>query len=291
MHKSGFVTIIGNPNVGKSTLMNELVGERLSIITNKAQTTRHRILGIVSSEDYQIVFSDTPGIINPHHNLHNSMMNFVSNSIEDADVIIYMVDCNEKELKNSDFSLKLKKNKTPVFLLINKIDLVSQELVMKRISYWSKKIPNSHIFPISAKTKFNTKLILEELVKILPNSPAYFPKDTLTDKSERFISSEIIREKIMERYKQEVPYSTEVEVDSFENKTKLLKIEATIYVERESQKAIIIGKKGIAINAIGSSARKSLQNFFNKKIFLGLYVKVSKNWRNKKLQLKKFGYN
>ena len=291
MHKSGFVTIIGNPNVGKSSLMNVLVGERLSIITNKAQTTRHRILGIVSSEDYQIVFSDTPGIIKPHHNLHNSMMNFVSNSIEDADIIIYMVDCYEEELKNSDFSLKLEKVKTPVFLLINKIDLVSQELVVERISYWSKKIPNSNIFPISAKTKFNTKLVLDELVKILPYSPPYFPKDTLTDKSERFISSEIIREKIMERYKEEVPYSTEIEVDSFEDKAKLLKIEATIYVERESQKAIIIGKKGKAINAIGSSARKSLQNFFNKKIFLGLYVKVSKNWRNKKLQLKKFGYN
>jgi len=291
MHKSGFVTIIGNPNVGKSSLMNVLVGERLSIITNKAQTTRHRILGIVSSEDHQIVFSDTPGIIKPHHNLHNSMMNFVSNSIEDADIIIYMVDCHEEELKNSDFSLKLEKINTPVFLLINKIDLVSQEFVVERISYWSKKIPNSNIFPISAKTKFNTKLVLDELVKILPNSPPYFPKDTLTDKSERFISSEIIREKIMERYKEEVPYSTEIEVDSFEDKAKLLKIEATIYVERESQKAIIIGKKGKAINAIGSSARKSLQNFFNKKIFLGLYVKVSKNWRNKKLQLKKFGYN
>ncbi len=291
MHKAGFVTILGNPNVGKSTLMNELMGERLSIITQKAQTTRHRILGVVSDKDYQIVFSDTPGVINPHHNLHEAMMNFVNTSLEDADVILYMVDCSKEDLKDTKFLEKINSFETPIILLINKIDLIDQDEVNSLINYWSNKIPKAMILPISALKKFNVDRIKEEIISFLPESPAYFPKDTLTDKSERFIVSEIIREKILERYKQEIPYSVEVVVDSFKEKGKLIVIDATIYVERESQKGILLGKKGIAINAVGTTARKTMQNFFKKKIFLGLFVKVAKDWRSKKSQLKKFGYN
>ena len=291
MHKAGFVTILGNPNVGKSTLMNELMGERLSIITQKAQTTRHRILGVVSEEDYQIVFSDTPGVINPHHNLHEAMMNFVNTSLEDADVILHMVDCSKEDLKDAKFLEKINSFETPIILLINKIDLIDQDEVNSLIEYWSNKIPKANILPISALKKFNVDRIKEEIIGLLPESPAYFPKDTLTDKSERFIVSEIVREKILERYKQEIPYSVEVVVNSFKDKPKVIVIDATIYVERESQKAIILGKKGVAINAVGTSARKTMQNFFKKKIFLGLFVKVAKDWRSKKPQLKKFGYN
>ncbi|MBL31549.1 MAG: GTPase Era [Flavobacteriales bacterium] len=291
MHKAGFVTILGNPNVGKSTLMNELMGERLSIITQKAQTTRHRILGVVSEEDYQIVFSDTPGVINPHHNLHEAMMNFVNTSLEDADVILYMVDCSKEDLKDVKFLEKINSFQTPIILIINKIDLIDQAEVTSLIDYWSNKILNTTILPISALKKFNIDRIKEEIIGLLPESPAYFPKDTLTDKSERFIVSEIVREKILERYKQEIPYSVEVVVNSFKDKDKVIVIDATIYVERESQKAIILGKKGVAINAVGTSARKTMQNFFKKKIFLGLFVKVAKDWRSKKTQLKKFGYN
>ena len=291
MHKAGFVTILGNPNVGKSTLMNELMGERLSIITQKAQTTRHRILGVISEEDYQIVFSDTPGVINPHHNLHEAMMNFVNTSLEDADVILYMVDCSKEDLKDVKFLEKINSFQTPIILIINKIDLIDQSEVTSLIDYWSNKILNTTILPISALKKFNIDRIKEEIIGLLPESPAYFPKDTLTDKSERFIVSEIVREKILERYKQEIPYSVEVVVNSFKDKDKVIVIDATIYVERESQKAIILGKKGVAINAVGTSARKTMQNFFKKKIFLGLFVKVAKDWRSKKTQLKKFGYN
>ena len=291
MHKAGFVTILGNPNVGKSTLMNELMGERLSIITQKAQTTRHRILGVISEEDYQIVFSDTPGVINPHHNLHEAMMNFVNTSLEDADVILYMVDCSKEDLKDVKFLEKINSFQTPIILIINKIDLIDQTEVTSLIDYWSNKILNTTILPISALKKFNIDRIKEEIIGLLPESPAYFPKDTLTDKSERFIVSEIVREKILERYKQEIPYSVEVVVNSFKDKDKVIVIDATIYVERESQKAIILGKKGVAINAVGTSARKTMQNFFKKKIFLGLFVKVAKDWRRKKTQLKKFGYN
>lgn len=291
MHKAGFVTILGNPNVGKSTLMNQLMGERLSIITQKAQTTRHRILGVVSEEDYQIVFSDTPGVINPHHNLHEAMMNFVHNSLEDADVILYMVDSSKEDLKDVAFLEKIHSLETPIILLINKIDLIEQDEVSSLIDYWSKKIPKAILVPVSALKKFNIDRIQEEILNLLPESPAYFPKDTLTDKSERFIVSEIVREKILERYKQEIPYSVEVVVNSFKNKAKVIVIDATIYVERESQKAIVLGKKGVAINAVGTSARKTMQNFFKKKIFLGLFVKVAKDWRSKKQQLKKFGYN
>jgi len=291
MHKAGFVTILGNPNVGKSTLMNELLGERLSIITQKAQTTRHRILGVVSDKDYQIVFSDTPGVIKPHHNLHEAMMSFVKTALEDADVILYMVDSSKESLKDTSFLEKIKSFKTPLILLVNKIDLIDQEEVNSLIKYWSKQQPKSIVIPVSALKKFNVSRIQEEILELLPESPAYFSKDTLTDRSERFIVSEIIREKILERYKQEIPYSVEVIVDSFKDKANVLVIDATIYVERESQKAIILGKKGVAIKSVGISARKTMQNFFKKKIFLGLFVKVSKDWRSRKSQLKKFGYN
>ncbi len=291
MHKAGFVTILGNPNVGKSTLMNELMGERLSIITQKAQTTRHRILGVISEENYQIVFSDTPGVIKPHHNLHEAMMSFVHNSLEDADVILYMVDSSKEELKDERFLEKIQSLKTPIILLINKVDLIEQEAVNLLIDHWSNKLPKSLIIPISALKKFNISKIKNEILNLMPESPPYFPKDTMTDKSERFIVSEIVREKILERYKQEIPYSVEVVVNSFKDKQKVIVIDATIYVERESQKAILLGKKGVAINAVGTSARKTMQNFFKKKIFLGLFVKVAKDWRSKKAQLKKFGYN
>jgi GTP-binding protein Era len=291
MHKAGFVTILGNPNVGKSTLMNELMGERLSIITQKAQTTRHRILGVISEENYQIVFSDTPGVIKPHHNLHEAMMSFVHNSLEDADVILYMVDSSKEELKDERFLEKIQSLKTPIILLINKVDLIEQEAVNLLIDHWSNKLPKSLIIPISALKKFNISKIKNEILNLMPESPPYFPKDTMTDKSERFIVSEIVREKILERYKQEIPYSVEVVVNSFKDKQKVIVIDATIYVERESQKAILLGKKGVAIKAVGTSARKTMQNFFKKKIFLGLFVKVAKDWRSKKAQLKKFGYN
>ena len=291
MHKSGFVTILGNPNVGKSTLMNELMGERLSIITQKAQTTRHRILGVLSEEDYQIVFSDTPGVINPHHDLHQAMMKTVKNSLEDADAILYMVDSSKEDLKDASFLEIIDSFKTPIILLINKIDLIKQEEVNSLLEYWAKKIPKAILIPTSALKKFNIDRVKEEILTLLPDSPAYFPKDTLTDKSERFMVSEIVREKILERYKQEIPYSVEVTVESFKDKGEVIVIDAIIYVERESQKGIILGKKGIAIKAVGTSARKTMQNFFKKKIFLGLFVKVAKDWRSRKSQLKKFGYS
>ena len=290
MHKSGFVTILGNPNVGKSTLMNCLVGEKLSIITQKAQTTRHRILGVISDVDYQIVFSGTPGVINPHHDLHKAMMSSVKNSLEDADVVLYMVSSNKEDLNDITFIEKVNTLNIPVVLLINKIDLISQEQVKDLICYWENHIPNGLVVPISALQKFNIDNLTNHILSLLPESPPYFPKDTLTDKSERFLVSEIIREKILDRYKQEIPYSVEVLVTKFHNKGKVIVIDATIYVERESQKGILLGKKGVAINAVGISARKSMQNFFKKKIYLGLFVKVSKDWRSKKSQLKKFGY-
>lgn len=290
MHRAGFITILGNPNVGKSTLMNLLIGENLSIITHKAQTTRHRILGVLSDENYQMIFSDTPGVINPHHNLHEAMMKFVKNSLEDADVILYMVDCNKDDLKDLNFLEKINSLNIPIILLINKIDLINQDKVSALIDYWQKKILKATVLPVSALKSFNIDRIKNEILNLLPISPAYFSKDTLTDKSERFIVSEIVREKILERYKQEIPYSIEVVVEEFKDKGDLIVIDAIIYVERESQKGIMLGKKGVAINAVGVAARKTIQNFFKKKVFLGLFVKVSKDWRSKKLQLKKFGY-
>lgn len=291
IHKSGFVNIIGNPNVGKSTLMNALVGERLSIITSKAQTTRHRILGIVSDDDYQIIFSDTPGVINPAYELQESMMGFVKSAIDDADILIYMVETGEKILKDEKLFSKLQNTNIPLLLLINKIDTASQEYVAELITYWSEILPNSLILPISALEKFNIETVFNKIIELLPEGPEYYPKDQLTDKSERFFVNETIREKILIHYKKEVPYSVEVETEDFLESDTLIKIRAVIMVERETQKGILIGHKGTALKRVGSEARKDLEQFFQKKIFLELYVKVNKDWRSNAKQLKRFGYN
>jgi len=289
-HKAGFVNIIGNPNVGKSTLMNALVGERLSIITSKAQTTRHRILGIVNSEDYQVVFSDTPGIINPAYELQESMMDFVKTAFEDADVLIYMVETGEKGLKSEAFFERIKKVKVPVLLLLNKIDQSSQIDLENQVSYWKETLPNAEIHPISALENFNIQTVMDRIVKLLPVSPAFYPKDQLTDKPERFFVNETIREKILMHYKKEIPYSVEIVTEEFKEEPKIIRIRAVIMVERETQKGIIIGHKGAALKRVGTEARKDLEKFFAKKIFLDLYVKVNKNWRSSNSQLKKFGY-
>ncbi len=289
-HKAGFVNIIGNPNVGKSTLMNALVGERLSIITSKAQTTRHRILGIVNGEEFQIIFSDTPGIIKPAYELQESMMNFVKSAFEDADVLIYMVEIGEKELKDEIFFQKIKNAKVPVLLLINKIDRSSQEEVEEKMSFWKEKVPNAHIYPISALENFNVQSVMNHIIEVLPESQAFYPKDQLTDKPERFFVNETIREKILMHYKKEIPYSVEIDTEEFFEDDKIIKIRSVIMVERETQKGIIIGHKGSALKRVGTEARKDLEKFFGKKIFLELYVKVNKNWRSNKIQLKRFGY-
>ncbi len=289
-HKAGFVNIIGNPNVGKSTLMNAFVGERLSIITSKAQTTRHRILGIVNGEDFQILFSDTPGIIKPAYELQKSMMNFVKSAFEDADILIYMVEIGEKELKDEDFFNKIKNSKIPVLLLINKIDKSTQEELEEKVAYWQKKVPNALVYPISALENFNVQNVLDKVIEILPVSPPFYPKDQLTDKPERFFVNETIREKILMHYKKEIPYSVEIETEEFIEEEKIIKIRAIIMVERETQKGIIIGHRGAALKRVGTEARKDLEKFFDKKIFLELYVKVNKNWRNDSRQLRRFGY-
>ena len=289
-HKAGFVNIIGNPNVGKSTLMNALMGEKISIITHKAQTTRHRILGILNEEDYQIVVSDTPGIIKPAYRLQESMMNFVHSAFKDADVLIYLVEIGERALKDEAFFEKIKNTKIPLLLLVNKIDLSQQEEVEKQINHWKEQVPNAEILPISALNKFNMDKILERIIEILPVSPAYYDKDAITDKPKRFFVSESIREKILKHYKKEVPYSVEVEVEEFEDEKDIIRIRAIIFVMRESQKGIIIGHKGAGIKRIGTEARKDLERFFDKKIFLETVVKVKKNWRNDDRQLKSFGY-
>ena len=289
-HKAGFVNIIGNPNVGKSTLMNALVGERLSIITSKAQTTRHRILGIVNGDDFQILFSDTPGIIKPAYDLQASMMDFVKSAFEDADILIYMVEVGELELKDEVFFSKIKNAKIPVMLLINKIDTSDQEEVEKKLAYWQEKVPNANVYLISALENFGIDVVLNKIVEILPKSPAFYPKDQLTDKPERFFVNECIREKILMHYKKEIPYAVEIETEEFFEDEKIIKIRAIIMVERETQKGIIIGHKGAALKRVGSEARKDLEKFFDKKIFLDLYVKVNKNWRNDSRQLKRFGY-
>ncbi|MGG6230176.1 GTPase Era [Tenacibaculum sp. SDUM215027] len=289
-HKAGFVNIIGNPNVGKSTLMNALVGEKLSIITSKAQTTRHRILGIVNNEDYQIVFSDTPGIIKPAYELQESMMDFVKSAFEDADVLIYMVEVGEKELKNEAFFNKIIHSKIPVILLLNKVDKSNQEEVEAKIEYWKKKVPNSFVYVISALEKFNVDSVFYKIIELLPEAPPFYPKDQLTDKPERFFVNEKIREKILQHYKKEIPYSVEVETESFIEEDNIIKIRSVIMVERETQKGIIIGHKGSAIKRVGTEARKDLQQFFDKKVFLDLYVKINKNWRSNDRQLKRFGY-
>jgi len=289
-HKAGFVNIIGNPNVGKSTLMNAFVGERLSIITSKAQTTRHRILGIVNGADFQIIFSDTPGIIKPAYTLQEAMMDFVKSAFEDADILIYMVEIGEKDLKDEAFFNKIIHAKIPVLLLINKIDTSNQETVEQSVAYWQQKVPNALVLPISALQEFNVKTVFEKLIELLPESPAFYPKDQLTDKPERFFVNEKIREKILLYYKKEIPYSVEVETEEFNEEKNIIRIRAIIMVERDSQKGIIIGHKGTALKRVGAEARKDLEVFFDKKIFLELYVKVNKNWRSNKKQLRRFGY-
>ena len=290
-HKSGFVSIIGNPNVGKSTLMNALLGKELSIITHKAQTTRHRILGIINGEDFQMVLSDTPGVIKPAYEMQTSMMNFVKEALVDADVLVYMVTPEEKELKEEKLFEKIKKTRAPLYILINKIDQISQETLEKAVSHWEALFPNAKVLPISALTGFYIPDLLQILISELPSSPAYFPKDQLTDKPERFFVNEAIREQILAHYSKEIPYAVEVVTEEFLEDPKIIRIRAIVMVERETQKGIIIGHKGSALKRVGIGARKSLQQFFGKKIHLELYVKVSKNWRSSAQQLKRFGYN
>ena len=289
-HKAGFVNIIGNPNVGKSTFLNAVVGENLAITTPKAQTTRHRILGIVNGDKYQIVFSDTPGIIKPAYEMQEAMMDFVKESFEDADILLYMVEAGEKDMKNEAFFNKIKNAKVPVLLLINKVDQTDQDKLEKMINLWQERLPNAEIFPVSALHRFGIDQVLNRILELLPESPPYFAKDQLTDKSERFIVNEKIREKILKHYKKEIPYAVEVETEEFKDENDKIRIRTIIYVERDSQKGIIIGHKGAGLKRIGTEARKDLENFFGKKIYLELYVKVNKDWRKKNEQLKRFGY-
>ncbi|MBG65567.1 MAG: GTPase Era [Flavobacteriales bacterium] len=289
-HKSGFVNIIGNPNVGKSTFMNSLIEEKLSIITNKAQTTRHRILGILNEKDVQIVFSDTPGIINPKYKLQESMMSFVKSAFEDADIIIYMLETGDQGLNNKMFFEKLKSIHIPIILLLNKIDLASQELINKEINKWKLIFPKADIFPISALNKFNLENVKNRIIELLPESPPYYDKDSITDKSIRFLIQEIIREKILKHYKKEVPYSVQIEVEEFVENDDIVKIRAIIYVMRESQKGILIGHKGMGLKRIGKEARKDIENMIHKHVYLETPIKVKKNWRDDVKQLKRFGY-
>jgi len=290
-HKAGFVNIIGNPNVGKSTLMNAFVGEKLSIITSKAQTTRHRILGIVNGDDFQMILSDTPGIIKPAYELQSSMMGFVKSAFEDADVLIYMVEIGEKALKDEAFFEKIKNSKIPVLLLLNKVDTATQELLEEQVQYWQEQLPTVEIHPISALQNFNIKGVFERILELLPVSPPYYPKDQLTDKPERFFVNETIREKILMFYKKEIPYAVEVETEEFFEDEEIIRIRSVIMVERDSQKGIIIGHKGSALKRVGVESRKDLEKFFDKQVHIELYVKVNKNWRSNANQLKRFGYS
>ena len=290
-HKAGFVNIIGNPNVGKSTLMNAFVGERLSIITSKAQTTRHRILGIVNGDDFQVILSDTPGIIKPAYEMQKSMMDFVKSAFEDADVLIYMVEIGEKELKDEDFFNKIIHAKIPVLLLLNKIDKSNQEQLEEQIALWKEKVPNAEIYPISALENFNVKEVFARILELIPVSPAYYPKDALTDKPERFFVNETIREKILLNYDKEIPYAVEIETEEFLEDEKIIRIRSVIMVERDTQKGIIIGHKGGALKKVGMQSREDLEKFFGKQIHIELYVKVNKNWRSNANMLKRFGYN
>lgn len=290
IHKSGFVNILGNPNVGKSTLMNELVGEKLAIITSKVQTTRHRIMGIVNGENFQIVYSDTPGILNPKYKLHESMMKSVSSALVDADLIIYVTDVFEKAEKAHKFMGKLKNKKIPVILTVNKVDLVKQETINQLIKEWGKIMPDAEILPVSALLKFNTGKLFDRILELLPAGEPYYPKNALTDRPERFFISEIIREKIIINYHQEIPYSVQVEIESFKESEEIVKIRAIIYVLRDSQKGIIIGHKGEALKKVGKEARIDIEKFLAKKVYLELFVKVSKDWRDKAGQLRNFGY-
>lgn len=290
MHKSGFVNIVGNPNVGKSTLMNALVGEKLSIITSKAQTTRHRILGIVNGEDFQIVYSDTPGVLKPNYRLQESMLSFSRSALSDADVLLYVTDVTDKHERNLDFVEKVNQNSAKTILIINKIDLINQEKLEEIVEKWKTILPRAEIFPISATEKFNVEPLFSRIKELLPESPPFFEKDQLTDKPAKFFVTEIIREKILLNYDKEIPYSVEVEVEEFKEDEKIIRIRAVIYVERDSQKGIIIGKGGKSIKKIGTDARKDVEAFFDKQAFIELYVKVEKDWRNKELKLKYFGY-
>ena len=289
-HRAGFVNIIGNPNVGKSTLMNALGGEKLSIITAKAQTTRHRIMGIVNGEDYQIVYSDTPGILKPNYRLQKSMMNFVDTAIGDADIILYVTDTVEKGDKNDEYIAKLQKICCPVILVINKIDISSQDQVLELMGWWKEQLPNAIIFPASAQEKFNLDNIFDAIVANLPEAPAWYDKDVFTDKNLRFFASEIVREKIFLNYKEEIPYSCEVAIEEFKEGADRYDISAVIYVMRDTQKGIIIGKGGQSLKKVGTQARIEMEDFFQKKVFLSLYVKVDADWRESKKELRKFGY-
>ncbi len=289
-HRAGFVNIIGNPNVGKSTLMNALVGEKLSIVTAKAQTTRHRIMGIVNTDEYQIVYSDTPGMLKPNYRLQEDMMKFVDAAIGDADIILYVTDVVEKSDKNSEYVQKLQELECPVVVVINKIDVSDQQKVSGLIAYWQEKLPQALVIPVSAKEKFNLESVLNAIVSKLPVSPPWFDKDQFTDRNLRFFASEIIREKILENYSQEVPYSCEVAVEAFKEGRERYEISAVIYVMRDSQKGIIIGKGGAALKKTGTEARLEMEDFFQKKVFLQLFVKVDPNWRENRGELRKFGY-
>jgi len=289
-HRSGFVNILGNPNVGKSTIMNALVGEKLSIISPKAQTTRHRIMGIVNGEDFQIVYSDTPGILRPQYKLQETMMNFVNSALTDADMILYVTDVTERTAEEGEYIDKIKESGIPVIIAVNKIDLTNQEELEKLVDAWHKAFPDSPVIPVSALKCFNLDSLLNAILSKLPEGPAFFPKDQLTDKYERFFASEIIREKILKNYQKEIPYSVEIEIESFKEEKAIINIRALIHVTRESQKGIIIGHKGLMLKRVGTEARRDMEAFFGKKVFLDLYVKVTKDWRDKPLILKRFGY-
>ncbi|WP_283391937.1 GTPase Era [Millionella massiliensis] len=293
-HKSGFVNIIGNPNVGKSTLMNRLVGERLSIITSKAQTTRHRIMGIVSGPDFQIVYSDTPGVLKPKYKLQESMLNFSTGALSDADVLVYVTDTVEQPDKNNDFLAKVQAmaaDNIPVIVVVNKVDLTTPEKLETLVEWWHREIPTAEIIPVSAREGFNVEPVIRRIVALLPEGPAYYPKDTLTDKSLRFFASEIIREKILLNYDKEIPYSTEVAIESYSESPTMDRISAVIYVARQSQKGIIIGHRGAMLKKIGTEARKELEVFLDKKVFLEIFVKVAEDWRDNDRALRQFGYN
>jgi GTP-binding protein Era len=289
-HKAGFVNIIGNPNVGKSTLMNKLVGEKISIITSKSQTTRHRIKGIVNTDDYQIVYSDTPGVLKPTYKLQESMLNFSTSALVDADIILYVTDVVESIEKNKEFLSKVQRSSAPVLLVLNKIDLTDQIKLEELFAAWKNLLPQAEIFPMSAKENFNVDNLFNRIVELLPEGEPFFPKDDLTDLPARFFVNEIIREKILLNYEKEIPYSVEVQVEEFKEDNNIIHIGAVVYVERESQKGIIIGHQGKALKKIGTEARKDIEAFFDKKVFLRLYVKLSKDWRNKENNLKGFGY-
>lgn len=291
VHKAGFVNIIGSPNVGKSTLMNVLVGERLSIITSKAQTTRHRIMGIVNGEDFQIVYSDTPGVLKPNYKLQASMMDFVYTAITDADIMLFVTDIFEDIKIEEQVLHKIKNAKVPVLLLVNKIDLAVQDQLETKVQYWKTEVPNAEVIPVSALEKFNVNYIFDRILALLPEGPGFYAKDQLTDKPEKFFISEIIREKILMNYKKEIPYSVEVVIESFKEEEKIVKIRAEILVIRDSQKGIIIGHQGKALKKVGTDARKDMETFLQKQVFLELFVKVNKDWRDSDNQLKRFGYS